>query len=152
MEEQASREASSSQGPHHKSVFPSGTSSRVSSARSSISLSPATEAIVNHAPCPLSVEDSLALLSVDEEQERMFRSIALVIRNAQGQEGGIELNQADLEGLGETLRRADGLEGQGVPDAAGLGATKDLLEGMLQKQSRFLIDVARALADKSRDR
>ena len=81
----------------------------------------------------------------------MFRSIALVVRSAQGKEGGIELNQADLQSLGETLRLADGLEAQGIPDAAGLSATKDLLEGMLEKRSRFLIDVARVLADKSRD-
>ena len=155
MEKEARREASPSQRPYHKPVSPLSASSQVSAARSSVSLSPATEAVVNQPPWLLSIEDGLALLSVEEEQEeqeRMFRSIALVIRNAQGQEGVIEVDETELQSLGETLRHADALERQGVPDAAGLTATKNLLERMLQKQSRFLIYAATVLADKSRDR
>ncbi|MCJ1401476.1 hypothetical protein MMC11_004690 [Xylographa trunciseda] len=93
--------------------------------------------------------ESLSLLS--PAQEGMFRSLAVIFRNAQEQEGSISLSSGGAEIVWTSLQRADASSRRGLQDVSALRATRDILEQMLWSQSHLLGDAAKILADASRD-
>lgn len=99
-----------------------------------------------------SVEDSLALLTVEEDEaERMFRVLETIFRNALDHEKSIDLSYFGSDNLWILLRRADVSSRQGYRDLDVLTIIKDVLDQMLCSGSRLLVAAAKTLADASRD-
>ena len=99
-----------------------------------------------------SVEDSLALLTVKEDEaERMFRVLETIFRNALEHENSIDLSYFGSDNLWILLRRADVSSRQGYRDLNVLSIVRDVLDQMLGSGSRLLVTAAKTLADASRD-
>ena len=99
-----------------------------------------------------SIESSLALLTVEEdERERMFGVLETIFRNALDHEKSIDLSYFGSENLWILLRRADVSSRQGYRDLDVLKTIRDVLNQMLCSGSRLLVSAAKTLADASRD-
>lgn len=99
-----------------------------------------------------SAEEALASLSIEDyEDAHMFRSLAVIFRNAQEQEGTLRLSSIGAEVVWTSLQRADVSARHGIQDTAALRATRDVLEQMSWNQSHLLADASKVLADMSRD-
>ena len=81
----------------------------------------------------------------------MFRSLAVIFRSAQEQEGSVNLTSSGAEFVWTSLQRAGTSSRQGLEEMSALRATRDILEQMLWNQSHLLVDAAKILADSSRD-
>ncbi|MCJ1392104.1 hypothetical protein MMC18_004971 [Xylographa bjoerkii] len=103
-------------------------------------------------PDSTSIQVALECLSLKGSgQEGMFRSLAIIFRNAQEQEGSVNLSSGGAELVWTSLQRADASSRRGLQDTSALRATRDILEQMLWNQSHLLVDAAKVLADASRD-
>ena len=101
---------------------------------------------------PSSIQSIFEALSVsDPKQEGMFRSLAVIFRSAQEQEGSVNLTSSGAEFVWTSLQRADISSRQGLQDVSALRASKDILEQMIWNQSHLLVEAAKILADSSRD-
>ncbi|MCJ1281236.1 hypothetical protein MMC26_000554 [Xylographa opegraphella] len=92
--------------------------------------------------------DSLSLAGPGEGG--MFRSLAVIFRSAQEQEGSVNLTSGGADFVWAALQRAD-TSRQRLQDTSALRAAKDVLEQMLWNQSHLLVEAAKILADSSRD-
>ncbi|MCJ1321845.1 hypothetical protein MMC15_007190 [Xylographa vitiligo] len=116
--------------------------------------SPGTTVTSKSEPQPdsSSIQSAIESLSLsDPEQEGMFRSLAVIFRSAQEQEGSVNLTSSGAEFVWTSLQRAGTSSRQGLEEMSALRATRDILEQMLWNQSHLLVDAAKILADSSRD-
>ena len=99
-----------------------------------------------------SIEKALASLTVnDDEQERMFKSLEIIFRNAQDRERSLDLRQYRSGSLWALLERADESSQRGFRDIEALRDVRGLMDQMLWKDSQLTLAAARTLADASRD-
>ena len=102
-------------------------------------------------PHPSSIQAAFESLFISDPEQEMFRSLAVIFRSAQEQEGSVNLTAGGAEFVWTSLQRADTSSRQGLQDTSALRATRDILEQMLWNQSHLLVDAAKVLADSSRD-
>ncbi|MCJ1385993.1 hypothetical protein MMC17_009118 [Xylographa soralifera] len=134
--------------PSHTSSSHASTSLPIRPSSPRTTITPTTDSQLDVTSIQIAL-DSLSLST--PEQEGMFRSLAVIFRNAQEQEGSVNLGSGGAEFLWTSLQRADTSSRQGLQDASALRATRDILEQMLWNQSHLLVDAAKVLADASRD-
>ncbi|MCJ1370786.1 hypothetical protein MMC20_001999 [Loxospora ochrophaea] len=101
----------------------------------------------------LSVEVALSSLKLTpDDPERMFRSLARIIETAEEREESIDFDRLDVDDLGEVLRNADLSERRGYKDVDALRIIRSVLDQMWSNESQLIVEVAKTLADASKDR
>jgi len=158
MAEAVSRVAVSDESVHSEkraetsSLSPPPPSSRApNSASVTVHNSASKDTSVEDTPI-LSVEEILALLSVDQVSPKsMFWSLCSVFQNAYEQERSIELDQTKMECLKSRLHRAQFLDDQhDIRIGDDLVACKEVMEQMLKNCSKFLSNAVQILMRASR--
>ena len=128
-------------------------SSQPSGSTSTRSSSPKVESPSTRDNSSPSIEKALARLTVKEdEQERMFKSLEIIFRNAQDHERSIDLGHYSTNDLWVLLERADESSRRGMRDREALRNVRDVMDQMLWKKSQLTVAAAKTLADASRDR